>query len=277
MIETPSDWYYRSRNELLKSIIDGINIPNAVGDFHFAKMNLENHGIRIDATPMDEICDSLLKQAKKKRHRFDKKQKGVFSFERGAEMRIGNHPWQGRMRERSLFDLASSFPHAEFAQGQHYPESHPHHKNHHPLRQKHAITGRSKMTEKLRRFYLASEPVVRVWLNDTRKPKKAKKIMSKKQNNLSVIGKTKFDNAVGKDVKHYNHLGPLKDNYAHDLYLRDFERWKEENLATVREMMDKYPIPDEHEHALQLMHFEDQPTDGRATSITVRCITQRKV
>ena len=75
MIETPSDWYYRSRNELLKSIIDGINIPNAVGDFHFAKMNLENHGIRIDATPMDEICDSLLKQAKKKRHRFDKKQK----------------------------------------------------------------------------------------------------------------------------------------------------------------------------------------------------------
>jgi len=257
LIETPSDWYYRSRNELLKSIIDGINIPNAVGDFHFAKMNLENHGIHIDATPMDEICDSLLKQAKKKRHRFDKKQKGVFSFERGAEMRIGNHPWQGRMRERPLFDLASSFPHAEFAQGQHYPESHPHHKNHHPLRQKHAITGRSKMTEKLRRFYLASEPSGDSLAKLYKEAEKGKESYEQKQNNLSVIGKTKFDNAIGKDVKHYNHLGPLKDNYAYDFYLRDFERWKKENPAAVNEMMDKYPIPAEHEHALQLMHFED--------------------
>jgi hypothetical protein len=257
LIETPTDWYYRSRNELLKSVIDGIDIPYAVGDFHFAKMNLENHGVRIEETPMDEICDSLLKQVKKKRHRFDKKQKGVFSFERGSEMRLGEHPWQGRMTERSLFDLASSFPHAEFAQGQHYSESHPHHKDHHPLRQKHAITGRSKMIEKLRRFYLASKPGGMSLAQRYKEAEKGKENYEQKQNNLSVVGKTKFDNAVNKDVKHYNHLGPLKDNYAHDLYLRDFERWKGENPASVKEMMNKYPIPDEHEHALQLMHFED--------------------
>ena len=157
MIETPSDWYYRSRNELLKSIVDGIEISNAIGDYYFAKMNLERYGIKIEETPSDQICDSLLK-AKQRRHRFDKKQTGEFSFIRGAEMKLGEHPWQNRMQERSLMDLASSFPVANFAQGQHYAESHPHHKNHHPLRQKNTITGRSKMIEKLRRFYLPSKP-----------------------------------------------------------------------------------------------------------------------
>ena len=256
MIETPSDWYYRSRNELLKSIVDGIDISNAIGDYYFAKMNLERYGIKIEETPSDQICDSLLK-AKQRRHRFDKKQTGEFSFIRGAEMKLGEHPWQNRMQERSLMDLASSFPVANFAQGQHYAESHPHHKNHHPLRQKNTITDRSKMVEKLRRFYLPSKPGEPSLSERYREAEKGKENYELKQNNPSVVGNKKYDMEAGKDVDHQNFLGPLKGVYAHDLYMRDFEKWKSENPSLVKEMIDKYPVPIEHEPALQLMHFED--------------------
>ena len=92
MRENPTDWYYRSRNELLKSIFDGIDYLNAIGDFNFAKMNLAYHQEIIERTSIDEVCDSLLKA----------EQKGTPSFERGAEMKLGKHHWQGRTKEREL-------------------------------------------------------------------------------------------------------------------------------------------------------------------------------
>ena len=56
----------------IQSIFDGIDLHNAIGDFHFAKMNLENHNETIPQTPLDDVCYSILKQ-RQKRHRFDKK------------------------------------------------------------------------------------------------------------------------------------------------------------------------------------------------------------
>tara|TARA_Y100001938_G_C8098450_1_gene439817 strand:+ start:813 stop:6293 length:5481 start_codon:yes stop_codon:yes gene_type:complete len=255
MRETPTGWYYRSRDELLKSIFDGVDLHNAIGDFYFAKMNLENHNETIPQTPLDDVCYSILKQ-KQKRHRFDKKTKGT-TFVRGAEMKLGEHVWQGRMRERPLHEVASSYPHAEFAQGQHYPESHPHHKKHHPLRQKNTITGRSAMTEKLRRFYLPSKPGGESMSFRHKMAEIGKERLEEKKENPAVIGKLRYNVESGKEERHHNFLGPLNDHYLHDIYENNYQRWLENNRDLEKKMIEKYPKPVEHEHALRLMHFED--------------------
>tara|TARA_R110000787_G_scaffold150014_3_gene263926 strand:+ start:1621 stop:7056 length:5436 start_codon:yes stop_codon:yes gene_type:complete len=247
MRENPTDWYYRSRNELLKSIFDGIDYLNAIGDFNFAKMNLAYHQEIIERTSIDEVCDSLLKA----------EQKGTPSFERGAEMKLGKHHWQGRTKERELKDVASSFPHVEYNQFVHYPESHPHHKNHHPLRRKNTLTDRSKMVETLRRFYLASKPGEKSLAEQYKYAEMGKERYEEKQGNLSVIGKSYYDNTKGIDSKKQSFLGSLGDHYQHDIYMDDFERWKAANPEIRDEMIKKYPKTVEHEHALRLKHFED--------------------
>ena len=255
MRETPTGWYYRSRDELLKSIFDGVDLHNAIGDFYFAKMNLENHNETIPQTPLDDVCYSILKQ-RQKRHRFDKKAKGT-AFVRGAEMKLGEHVWQGRMRERPLHEVASSYPHAEFAQGQHYPESHPHHKKHHPLRQKNTITGRSAMTEKLRRFYLPSKPGEESMSFRHKMAEMGKERLEEKKENPAVIGKLRYNTESNKEERHHNFLGPLNDHYLHDIYEDNYQRWLDNNRDLEKEMIEKYPKPVEHEHALRLKHFED--------------------
>ncbi|MAN60520.1 MAG: hypothetical protein CMI60_01105 [Parvibaculum sp.] len=257
MRESPSDWYYRSRNDLLKSIFDGIDLHNAIGDFYFAKMNLENHNQSIPQTPLDDVCYSILKE-RQKGHRFDKnKRRDKRGFERGAEMRLGEHVWQNRIRERPLHEVASSFPHAEFAQGQHYPESHPHHKKHHPLRQKNTITGRSAMVEKLRRFYLPSKPGEESLSHRYKMAEMGKERLEEKNNNPAVVGKLRYNTELGKEERHHNFLGPLNDHYLHDIYENNFQRWKEQNSDLEKKMIEKFPKPVEHEHALRLKHFED--------------------
>lgn len=255
MIESPSNWYYRSRNDLLKSIFDGLDLEDNLGHFYFAKMNLENHKETIPQTPLDDVCHSILKQ-KQRKHRFDKKTTGSL-FMRGAEMKLGEHHWQGRMRERPLHEVASSFPHAEFAQGQHYSESHPHHKKHHPLREKNTITGRSKMSETLRRFYLPSKPGGESMSLRHKIAEQGKERLEEKKRNPSVIGKVRYNTESEKDENHHNFLGPLNDHYQHDIYENNFQQWMTQNRDLEKEMIDKFPKPAEHEHALRLRHFEE--------------------
>ena len=255
MKESPSEWYYRSRNDLLKSIFDGLALDNSLGKFYFAKMNLENHNETIPQTPLDDVCHSILKQ-KQRKHRFDKKTKGA-TFMRGAEMKLGDHPWEGRMSERPLHEVASSFPHAEFAQGGHYAESHPHHKKHHPLRQKNTITGRSAMVEKLRRFYLPSKPGGESMSLRHKMAEMGKERLEEKKNNPAVVGKLRYNTELGKEERHHNFLGPLNDHYLHDIYENNFQQWMAQNRDLEKEMIDKFPKPAEHEHALRLKHFED--------------------
>ena len=245
MIETPTDWYYRSRNELLKSVLDGHDWLNSLGEYKFAKMNLEAHNEIIPQTTLDDITNSILKAANEQ------------TFERGAEMRLGSHPWQNRVRERVLHEVAASYPHVEFAQGQHFAESHPHHPKHHPLRQKNTITGRSKMIEKLRQFYLPSAPGERSLSYDYKMAERGKEQLERKNENPSVIGKKRFDTNENKEVEHHNFLGPLNDHYLHDIYYDNFLEWQRNNPDTVKEMIEKFPKPEEHEHALQLKHFEE--------------------
>ena len=73
MRESPSDWYYRSRSDLLKSIFDGLDLDNSLGNFYFAKMNLENHNQTIPQTPLDDVCYSILKQKQRKQLHFMKR------------------------------------------------------------------------------------------------------------------------------------------------------------------------------------------------------------
>lgn len=63
MKETHTDWYYRSRTDLLKSMFDGFDFRDSIANFYFAKMNLSNHGQVISKSTLDDVCDSILKNA----------------------------------------------------------------------------------------------------------------------------------------------------------------------------------------------------------------------
>ena len=41
--EDARDWYLRSRTDLLKSILDGLDYDESVANFAFAKLNLHRH------------------------------------------------------------------------------------------------------------------------------------------------------------------------------------------------------------------------------------------
>ena len=250
MKETHTDWYYRSRTDLLKSMFDGLDFKDSIGNFYFAKMNLSKHGQVISKSSLDDICDSILKDATGEKNK-------IYSFERGAEMKLSKHPWTGRIKQREAKNVSSSWPDADYAEGSHYADAHPFHKKHHILRQKNTITKRNRMTEKLRRLYLPSKPGKESLAEQYKVAESGKERYERKKNNPSIVGKTRFNSLTDKQENYHPFLGPLHDSHLHDIYMNDFERWKSENPEIRDEMIKKFPNTVKHEHALRLKHFED--------------------
>ena len=231
-------------------MFDGLDFKDSIGNFYFAKMNLSKHGQVISKSSLDDICDSILKDATGEKNK-------IYSFERGAEMKLSKHPWTGRIKQREAKNVSSSWPDADYAEGSHYADAHPFHKKHHILRQKNTITKRNRMTEKLRRLYLPSKPGKESLAEQYKVAESGKERYERKKNNPSIVGKTRFNSLTDKQENYHPFLGPLHDSHLHDIYMNDFERWKSENPEIRDEMIKKFPNTVKHEHALRLKHFED--------------------
>ncbi len=129
--EDAVDWYLRTRLDLLKSILDGLDYNDSVGHYILAKENLENQGYDIVKGPDDFVCDIVAKEelhnlsidparnirreARRaereemvKRGRERKEGPSYYSVGRLADL-IPNHHWQGRFKESSVDDFLSSF------------------------------------------------------------------------------------------------------------------------------------------------------------------------
>ena len=294
--EDAVDWYLRSRSNLLKSILDGLDYDESVANFAFSKLNLQRHGYTVEKTIEDFVCDSLIQKelpnniqekidalvaeakgadmerkleildnisrleqsAKSMEHVAPEDDKDVrVDFSRGGSQKLSTHDWTGRFSERELKNVLSTYPDAPIDNNRHYSNAHFFHSKHHPLREKHAVTGRSKMTEMLRSFYLPSKPgatsVAQLYKgheNDLDK-------VHTKNENPAVIGHKKYDTESAREVMHQPFLGPLGDHHLHDIYIDSFEDWKDANPEKVKEIMDKFSKPVDQEFALQQLHFED--------------------
>lgn len=113
------------------------------------------------------------------------------------------------------------------------------------------------MIEKLRRFYLPSKPGGESMSLRHKMAEMGKERLEEKNNNPAVTGKLRYNTELGKEERHHNFLGPLNDHYLHDIYENNFQKWLDNNRDLEKEMIEKFPKPVEHEHALRLKHFED--------------------
>mgnify|MGYP003112820806 CR=1 FL=1 len=302
--EDARDWYLRSRTDLLKSILDGLDYDESVANFAFAKLNLHRHNLSIEKSVEDLLCDtivrkemnnqpymalkiqSLLEEAKTadtnrkmeildeisaleesmksmehvavdtKRKRERETEEDV-DFRRGAEHRLAPHVWSGRFTERDLIDLASNWADAPMDNDMHYPDAHMFHQRHHPLRKKHAVTGRTKMTELLRSFSLPSKPGGKSVAAQYKEHEKDMERIHQKSKNPAVVGHSKYDTQLGRDIDHFPFMGSLQDHYLHDIYLKHYHDWKDANPDIEKEVNEKFTKAEDREFALMQRHFED--------------------
>ena len=294
--EDAVDWYLRSRGNLLKSILDGLDFDESIANFAFAKLNLNRHGYDIEKTVEDLVCDSLIQKEmsdglKRKIDALVEEARGSdmerkleildeisrleqsaktmehvavgdmedkrTDFVRGGEQKLAPHDWTGRFTERELKHVASSYPDAPLDNDRHYPDAHFFHAKHHPLRRKHAVTNRSMMTELLRSFYLPATPGGQSASELHKIHESDLEKIHTKNENPAIIGHKKYDTEARKDVMHQPFLGPLADHYLHDIYIDSFEDWKDANSEKVKEIMDKFSKPVDQDFALKQLHFED--------------------
>ena len=158
------DEYLRTRHNLLKSVVDGLDYDNAVADHFFSSLNLHRQGEDDFVKSWeDNVCDMILRGewTQGMSDIITKNVDKLSSLNRQSEiMHDLDHPWRGRIRDLpSALDMFSE----EIELGPpgpdgYYPVHHPHDNMHHAMKRMNSVTGRPYWVEALRSFYLPSTP-----------------------------------------------------------------------------------------------------------------------
>lgn len=181
MREDAFDVYLRTRGNLLKAVVDGIDYHNAVADHYFSVLNISRQGDDFVKSWEDHLTISILKeeipseqrQFKPLSRRYQKKEKQKRSDAELSEVQLlnehltrvsemmhdGEHHWFDRVIERPLEQIFTEDIDVVGEAGyDHYHNIHPFSPVVHPHKRVNTITGEPRWVETLRRFYLPSEP-----------------------------------------------------------------------------------------------------------------------
>ena len=181
MREDAFDVYLRTRGNLLKAVVDGIDYHNAVADHYFSVLNVSRQGDDFVKSWEDHLTISILKeeipseqrQFKPLSRRHQKKEKQKRSDAELSEVQLlnehltrvsemmhdGEHHWFDRVIERPLEQIFTEDIDVVGEAGyDHYHNIHPFSPVVHPHKRVNTITGEPRWIETLRRFYLPSEP-----------------------------------------------------------------------------------------------------------------------
>tara|TARA_R100001443_G_scaffold39959_1_gene53331 strand:- start:714 stop:6524 length:5811 start_codon:yes stop_codon:yes gene_type:complete len=179
--EDAFDVYLRTRGNLLKAVVDGIDYHNAVADHYFSVLNVSRQGDDFVKSWEDHLTISILKeeipseqrQFKPLSRRHQKKEKQKRSDAELSEVQLlnehltrvsemmhdGEHHWFDRVIERPLEQIFTEDIDVVGEAGyDHYHNIHPFSPVVHPHKRVNTITGEPRWIETLRRFYLPSEP-----------------------------------------------------------------------------------------------------------------------
>jgi len=179
--EDAFDVYLRTRGNLLKAVVDGIDYHNAVADHYFSVLNVSRQGDDFVKSWEDHLTISILKeeipseqrQFKPLSRRHQKKGKQKRSDAELSEVQLlnehltrvsemmhdGEHHWFDRVIERPLEQIFTEDIDVVGEAGyDHYHNIHPFSPVVHPHKRVNTITGEPRWIETLRRFYLPSEP-----------------------------------------------------------------------------------------------------------------------
>ena len=254
MLADPSNLFLFRRSQLLKSVDDGLDLERNAAEYMMALANLnvkpndpltlvcksmamevlllKNEGYKDTSTEITEQEEAQL---------FAKPFAPVAVGIEGASSEPSRHPWVDKFpntEERGIRHAV--WPDVLSTPGEAYHNRHPFREETHPLLRKDAITKRRRFVEHLKRMFLPSK--------EGEKPKSEHIAKREKEwHDHAVTSKSPV--IFGQQIKNqrkYLYGGPLGGVFTsnHDLYERDFRRWKLENGHG--NIDDSYDLRKEH-------------------------------
>ena len=252
MLSNPSSLFLYRKNELLKSIFDGFDLERNSAEYMMAYANLnvkpkDTLSLLCKSAAMEVLIfkdegyvDEETKVTAPKKHK-DPFAPVLMGSDLSAEP--SRHPWEGKMPTTDEVGIRHAvWPDAMMSSKDAYRAT-PFHPSHYPLLRVDAITGRKRFVEHLKRMFLSS----------SEKEKAKSSFVADGEKKWHDHGlKTKNPAITGRELdgeKRYHFGGPLNIGGAtetsnHDLYERDFRRWKLENGHGLND--DTHDLRNEH-------------------------------
>jgi len=270
-----NDHFYVCSNELLKSLDDGLDLRTAAAEYILAFENLE-------VTPTEPIYKSLKATAEL----IIKEEDDATRYESDYHLPEGmgylfalqhthgeptNHVWKDGLQSpvggRAINPFTGEkekvntrhavWPYYQPSSGAHPYQSHhfPFHEVNHPLRRINKVTKMPQYVEMLKNHVLGGHSL-------------EEKEMEKKF--FDTLGKKHpLINGFLHDGKKIPILGDTRPfgtllHHQHDLYDRDYRRWKKENPNRIEELLAEGLSNEEANRIMREEHFNDRANDWEA-------------
>jgi len=271
VLADPSNLFLFRRIQLLKSVDDGLDLERNAAEYMMALANLNVK----PNDPLTLVCKSmamnvlLLKDEDEETpkekwvdpddsavpHIYSKPMAPVAVGIEGASSEPSRHPWVDKFPNTDERGIRHAvWPDIISSPGEAYHNRHPFREETYPLLRRDAITKRRRYVEHLKRMYLPSKEGEKTKVEDTAKKEKEWHDHAVKNKSPVVFG----HNVKGK--RKYLFGGALGGAYSsnHDLYERDFRRWKLEN--------GHGNIDDSHD--LRKEHFNSRADEWEGEDVT---------
>tara|TARA_R100001163_G_scaffold25194_2_gene20747 strand:- start:9291 stop:14843 length:5553 start_codon:yes stop_codon:yes gene_type:complete len=251
--------FVKARDQLLRSIVDGLDVEDSAEEYIFAKANLQEHGYNQDITWRESICDSFVKS--------DfipyKEYMELGSFDNDKHL-SEKQPWRGRVRRRGAshhHDLEVQPFGVDIPYGD--AKDHPFSEHFNPSKRIQPHNGRSVRDEAMIRQVL---PTI------TNHKTHAKVADSVERAQDRILAKEKNPHYTGMglgDKRMFHGIGPLGGlndaaiKTTQDAYERDFQRWME-NDETWKSVNPETGELD-HDGSWRLGAIADAKAEGLST------------
>ena len=242
------DLFIHNKNELVKSLEDGIDLDRNAAEFMFSYMSFEEPPNDRSSLFCKNIAEEILaiRKAQDDENEVVSEQSAdelsgaasksamyLLGLRGIASTTPSNHDWRGRVIRTTNRNVRHAiWPKITSDPNSHYQNLSPFDEKFYPLLHKNSVTGRREFTELIRSMFL----------NSSGEPKSKKHAQDEldwekhflRSKNPALIGDKKTTYKGEESQTNYNYTAPISVNGTnistnHDLYERDFLRWKLNN------------------------------------------------
>lgn len=249
MYEDSVSTFVKAREQLLLSILDGLDVEESIEEYVIAKAVMEQDGFTNDITWKENICDSFVRKMSYGGNSYiPKEQFLAIQAEQNQQHLSKNHPWRGRVKRRGVshhHDLeVADIGLAPYGDSKSNPFS-----SFYDPSKRMLPSGRSIIDELMVRQMLPTHTNHKTHGRISAAVEHAQDRMLRKKGSPHHRGMEKLD-LEGNKVRNFHGLGPLgglKDvslKTMQDVYERDYQRW----LSGDEEWKSIHPETGEVDH-----------------------------
>lgn len=267
MYEDSVSTFVKAREQLLLSILDGLDVEDNVQEYVFAKSVMLEHGFDGDTTWKENICDSFVRKMTYGKHGWmHPAEYEALQAEQNQQHLSTTHPWRGRVNRKG----ASHHHDLEVTGRGLNPygdsDSNPFSSFYDPSKRM-LPSGRSIRDELMVRQMLPSLTNHKTHGRVSAAVEKAQDQMMRKKGSPHHKGMRKTDLGGGTD-RMFHGLGPLgglndtKLKTMHDVYERDFQKWMsgDEDWKSITDTGEV-----DHDGSWRLGAIADAKAEGHST------------